>query len=271
MGFFKRSVPTVDSSWLPGYLRGESGYRHAGREEARVDLLKAASVSLTKAPKMQRPWAVYMVADVSGSMNGYLADGSLDYLTEAILSAVDRGGWDADRIIPVIGYAERACAPFRIGLGNASGFVPALRRQMQRDRVTGYGTSYASAVEAVVADYRASEDYGKRPAVVFFQSDGIDGDPAATARLLTEYSDEPIHWVLVYYGRISEGDSGNAASMLALDEGTSMRGRTTDNVSMFIAGPEPKRVTPEELYEGLLTGPNAWLEYAPRDGVHIPS
>lgn len=256
---------------LPAYLTGDQPPTDpADPAGGPVSLRKAARVSVTKRPTFAgRQFAFYMMADMSGSMSGYIGDGSLDYLTEAILVVVDENNWDADRIIPCVPYATSAAGAIEIELGSHQGAARRMQEFGERNGI-GWGTQYHWGIDAVVTHYQNSPDWNERPAICVLQSDGRDGDPATTARKLTAYSRLPIHFVLVYFGQVDPDGRDEARSMRALDQGTSMAGRATDNVSLFIAGPEPKRVTPLELYDGLLEGPSQWLQQAPRDGVRLP-
>lgn len=251
---------------LPAYMTGEP----TPDQDGPVSLKKAAKVSVEKRPTLRnRQFAVYLMADMSGSMASFIQNGDLDFLTEAILTLVDENDWDADRIIPCVPYATGAAGAVDIHLGQHKGAAHRMQTYGQKNRI-GFGTMYHHGIEAVVQHYQSSPDWGKRPAIVILQSDGADNDPNATAQLLTRYSSLPVFWVMVYFGEVNPDGRDGAKSMRALDSGGSMPGRVTDNVSLFIAGPEPQRVTPTELYEGLLDGPAKWLAQAPRDGVQLP-
>jgi len=278
MGLFNRGKGTsapepaaFEPDVLPAYMTRSNDVQ-VTESRGRVSLQKAAGISLAKRPVLSaHKFAVYVVGDLSPSMDGYLRDGSFDYLTDAIMALVREGNWDADGVIPLIGYSIKATSVLEID-GDSTGAGSDLRQLGINEHIGG-GTVYVSGIRRFWDHYRSSADYGKYPALVFLQSDGQDSNPAATAKLLTELSSEPIHFVLVYYGGVDQGGQpprDNASSMRELDQGGSMPGRKTDNVSLFIAGPEPKRVTPAELLDGLLEGPAAWLRQAPVDGVRIP-
>lgn len=256
---------------LPAYLTGgQPPTDPTDPTGAPVDLRKAAKISVLKRPTFAgRQFAFYLMGDMSGSMRGYIEDGSLDYLTEAILVIIDENRWDSDGVIPCIPYATSASGAVEVRLGQHRGAAARMRQYGEQNGI-GWGTQYHWGIDAMVTHYQSSPDWNKRPAICVLQSDGLDNDPRTTARKLTAYSKLPIHFVLVYFGDVDPDGNDEARSMRALDKGTSMTGRMTDNVSLFIAGPEPKRVTPLELYDGLLEGPAQWLRDAPRDGVWLP-
>lgn len=262
-----RTVTSNIGDKLPAYLRGVAPPTDGGQV---VSLTKAAKVSVLKRPTFAgRTFAWYLMGDMSGSMADFIRDGHLDYLTEAILVLVHENGWDEDGIIPAVPYATRANGALDFGPGQHRGAGARLRDFGTRNRI-GAGTSYAAGIEAVVRHYQSSPDWNQRPAIVVLQSDGMDNDGHTTKRKLTEYSSLPIHWVMVYFGDVDPNGRDSAAFMRECDQGIGLEGRKTDNVSMFIAGPQPKLVTPTELYDGLLDGPARWLAQAPQDGVRLP-
>lgn len=270
-GYRGRLIKSEVGDRLPAYLTGGQPPADAIEPDGKpVNLSKAAKVSVQKRPTLAgRQFAFYLMGDMSGSMAGFIRDGHLDYLTEAILVVVDENNWDADRTVPAVPYATGAAGAIDIRLGQHQGAASRMQEFGQRNNI-GWGTQYTPGIDAVVRHYQASDDWNKRPAVCVLQSDGQDGDPVTTARRLTEYSALPIFWVLVYFGQVDPKGFDEARGLRALDAGTSMPGRKTDNVGLFIAGPEPKRVTPIELYEGLLEPVAQWLAQAPRDGVRLP-
>lgn len=262
-----RTVASNIGDKLPAYLRGAQPPTDGGQV---VSLTKAAKVSVLKRPTFAgRTFAWYIMGDMSGSMMDFLDNGDLDYLTEAVLVVVEQNRWDEDGIIPAVPYATRAAGALEIGPGQSAGAGRRMRDFGYRNRIGG-GTTYAAGIEAVVTHYQASPDWGQRPAIVVLQSDGMDNDPHTTRRKLVEYSRLPIHWVMVYFGDVDPNGNDQARFMRECDQGIGLEGRATDNVSLFIAGPQPKLVTPTELYDGLLDGPAKWLAQAPQDGVQLP-
>lgn len=262
-----RTVTSNVGDKLPAYLRGVQPPTDGGQV---VSLTKAAKVSVLKRPTFAgRTFAWYLMADMSGSMTDFISGGHLDYLTEAILVLVEQNRWDEDGIIPAVPYASYAAGAIEFGPGQHQGAAVRMRKFGERNRI-GAGTSYAAGIEQVVQHYQSSPDWDKRPAIVVLQSDGLDSDTVRTKRMLVEYSRLPIHWVMVYFGDVDPDGNDAARFMRECDQGVGLSNRKTDNVSLFIAGPQPKLVTPTELYDGLLDGPAKWLAQAPRDGVQLP-
>lgn len=271
MGIFGSKYPqkadqqATTEDVLPAYMTGAA----VPAEHQGVNLSKAAKISVTKRPSFSgRQFALYKGSDVSYSMDGFINNGDLDYLTEGISVVSYENRWDADNIVPAFPYGRNVSLdPFLVELGKTSGVGQKIVQHANRQRVNRGGTNFVPPVDAIVRHYQKSDDWGLRPALAFIQTDGINSDQAELSRKLTEYSKLPIHWVFVYYGDVRPDGRDNAANLRALDDGSTMRGRKVDNVSVFIAGPEPKRVTPMELYDGLLTGPAQWITDATQAGI----
>lgn len=270
MGFFNRQQRTQTGQFtpaedvLPAYMTGAT----LPDDYKGVNLSKAARVSVVKRPTLARKWAVYFGGDISYSMSDFISNGDLDYLTEGISTVVYENGWDADNKVPAFPYgANVARQPYMIYLGQHAGSGQALWGHGAREGVDQGGTKFVPPVEAIAYHYQQSDDWGVNPALVFVQTDGLNSDMSKLATVLTAFSHLPIHWVFVYYGDVRKDGHDNAANLRKLDSGENMPGRKVDNVSVFIAGPEPKRVTPMELYDGLLTGPAQWVTDATQAGI----
>lgn len=249
---------------LPAYMTGKD----LPAEYKGVNLSKAARVSVVKRPALDRKWAVYFGADISYSMDEFIRVGAMDYLTEAISTVVHENGWDADNVVPAFPYgADVARLPYMIRLGEHQGAGQKLWEHGARQGVNQGGTNFVPPVSSISAHYRGSDDWGTNPALVFIQTDGINSDIIQLASVLTDLSNQPIHWVFIYYGEVRSDGRDNAKNLRALDNGTLTPNRVVDNVSVFIAGPEPKKVTPMELYDGLLTGPANWADESTRAGI----
>jgi vWA found in TerF C terminus len=258
------SGPRVDDI-LPSYMTGAP----VSAEEKAVNLSKAAKISLEKFPRLDRRWALYKASDISYSMDGYIHNGDLDYLTEAISTVSYENGWDSDNKVPVFPYGQNvARKPYVLQLGSHKGSGNKIVQHGNQQGVQRGGTRFVPPVEAIFNHYRNSEDWGQRPAIAFIQTDGLNSDMNTLATRLTDYSPYPIHWVFIYYGEVDTVHGrDNAANLRQLDDGRVMPNRSVDNVSVFIAGPQPKKVLPVELYEGLLTGPNQWVADAQAAGI----
>lgn len=270
MGFFNKQSRTQTGQFtpaedvLPAYMTGAQ----LPAEYTGVNLSKAARISVVKRPTLARKWAVYFGGDISYSMADFIQSKSMDFLTEAISTVVYENGWDADNIVPAFPYgANVAQVPYLIHLGQHAGSGQALWEHGARNGVNQGGTKFTPPVEAIAAHYQGSDDWGVNPALAFVQTDGLNSDMSKLATVLTAFSSLPIHWVFVYYGDVRKDGHDNAANLRKLDTGANMPGRKVDNVSIFIAGPEPKRVTPMELYDGMLTGPAQWVTDATRAGI----
>lgn len=236
-----------------------------------VNLRKAAGISLAKTPNMRRPWAVYLGADVSYSMvaAGYLP-GDVERLAEAVLTVVDEGGMDDDRIVPCFPFASRTPKkPLELQFNDGPP-ASAGRRIVDHSNThggVGGGTSYANVIQSTWDHYRASSSFGKAPLLGIIQTDGADGDLNKTKQVLVDLSHQPAHWVFVFFG--SER-SREAATLRDLDSGKALRDQLVDNVSVVWAGERPSQLDPTVLYDGLLTGPSQWLKEAPARGIAVP-
>lgn len=227
-----------------------------------ISLQKAAGISLQKFSNTKRKWAVYLDVDGSGSMAPYVPT-DVDFLVEAVLTATQEGDWDDDGIIPSLIFGRGPSKVIDIKLGEHSGTWNKLQRLSYDD----WGTAYAPALRASWEHYKASDSYGKVPALIFFQTDGQDGDMASTKRLLTELSGEPVVIVIVGYGDEHSGEFRAAREYV---NGVGYN-RTVQNVFLFVAGRKPHKIDPQTLFDGLLVGPSQWLQQAPAAGVVIPS
>lgn len=211
-----------------------------------VSLAKKAAVSLNKAGVSGERAAVYLVADRSGSMSRFYATGAVQHLAEQVLGL--SVNLDDDGIVPLIFFDSRAYPAVQVSLGAYRGVVDA---EHQRLGAMG-GTRYDLAMRAVVEHYQACG--ATDPAFVVFQTDGEPdwGTGPAVEDALKRYSDLPVFWQFVGFGRKFD-------FLRKLD---TMRGRTVDNAGFFAAGDDPAAMAPDALYDLLMGEFPQWLAAA---------
>ena len=223
-----------------------------------VDLAKRASVSLEKAglgdlPAMQ----VYAVLDASWSMDHLYDNKTVQNVAERILAAA--AILDDDGSVPLIRFGEQAVELDPIDLTNFAGHIG---RQIGRDYDSD--TLYAPPLE-LVRDHEPDSWHdvdGKlqsstMPRLVFFMTDGQNGDMAATERVLRELSKTPTFVVMVGIG---DEDFSELKKLENLD------GRLTQNVKV-LTYKDIGAVSEDQLYHDIIEPLPTWLEKAREIGL----
>ena len=223
---------------------------------ALVDLYKSAGVSLVKHGLDGLRAAVYLVVDYSGSMRPYYQDGSVQALADRVLGL--SAHLDDDGRVPVVFFSTDVDAVTDIALADHRGRVDRI--------VAGLGhmgkTSYHLAMDAVIDHYLDSG--AREPALVVFQTDGGPINKLAAERYLCKASRLPLFWQFIGFG---DRGSRQFDFLRRLDELPVPEKRAVDNAGFFHAGPDPRKVSDEDLYDRLVGEFPRWLTAARAHGI----
>lgn len=217
-----------------------------------VSLAKSAAITLDKKGLTGERAAVYLVLDHSGSMSNHYAAGNVQRLAEQALGL--SANLDDDGIVPTIFFSNAASTPAPIDLSNYAGAIERLHTKQHWG-----GTNYAPAMQAVIDHYLASG--ATDPALVIYQTDGNPQDKIAAEARLKAASKLPIFWSYVGFG--DELTFLRKLDNLRIGFG----GRKVDNASLFETGRDPRVVTDDELYDGIMHEYPAWLKSARSAGI----
>lgn len=218
----------------------------AGTAPDLIDMYKDAESSLRKSDRLGGRAAVYLVIDRSYSMKDYFANGSVQRLSDQILSL--SAHLDDDGKVPVgffstemhslarRGLFRRPQAFVDIELGAHQGRIAQLHNSLGDMG----GTQYRPAMEAVLDHYHASSAYkASTPAFVVFQTDGAPEDVSETSDFLQSTQDENVRWQFVPFGE--EGRFGTLSGL-------------PGNTGVSAVGFNPLALSNEELYNRLASG-----------------
>ncbi|WP_328722261.1 VWA domain-containing protein [Streptomyces sp. NBC_00247] len=228
----------------------------AARAPGLVSLYKSAGVSLRKHGLDGSRAAVYLVLDHSGSMRDYYKDGSVQALADQVLGL--SAHLDDDGRVPVVFFSTDVDAVTDIALDNHEGRVDEI--------VAGLGhmgrTSYHLAMDAVIDHYLDSGSTA--PALVVFQTDGGPISKPAAERYLCKAARLPLFWQFVGFGNTRDTQFD---FLRKLDELAVPAKRVVDNAGYFHAGPDPRTVPDDLLYDRLVAEFPLWLAAARERGI----
>ncbi|WEH42337.1 VWA domain-containing protein [Streptomyces sp. AM 2-1-1] len=223
-----------------------------------VSLYKKAAVSLRTYGLNGTRAAVYLVLDHSGSMREYYRDGSVQALADQVLGLAAH--LDDDGRVPVVLFSTDIDAVTDIALDDHHGRVDAI--------VAGLGhmgrTSYHLAMDAVIDHYLDSGSTA--PALVVFQTDGGPTSRLAAERYICKASRLPLFWQFVGFGNTR---STQFDFLRKLDELPVPAKRVVDNAGYFHAGPDPRTVPDDVLYDRLVAEFPLWLAAARARGIVV--
>jgi hypothetical protein len=223
---------------------------------ALVSLYKSAGASLARHGLDGQRAAVYLVVDYSGSMKPYYRDGSVQALADRVLGL--SAHLDDDGRVPVVFFSTDVDAVTDIALADHRGRVDRI--------VAGLGhmgkTSYHLAMDAVIDHYLDSG--AREPALVVFQTDGGPINKLAAERYLCKASRLPLFWQFIGFG---DRGSRQFDFLRRLDELPVPEKRAVDNAGFFHAGPDPRKVSDEDLYDRLVGEFPRWLTAARAHGI----
>ncbi|HEY8984906.1 MAG TPA: VWA domain-containing protein, partial [Streptomyces sp.] len=182
--------------------------------------------------------AVYLVLDRSASMRPFYKDGSVQALADQTLALAAHLSPD-DPKVHVVFFSTEVDGTTDLALADEDAATKV------DDVHAGLGrmgrTTYHAAVEEITKHLDASGGTDA-PALVIFQTDGApDAKTPATQSLTEAAKTHP----RLFFSFVAFGEHENKAFDY-------LRKLKSDNTSFFHAGPTPKGLTDDELYEGVL-------------------
>jgi stress response protein SCP2 len=211
-----------------------------------VSLAKPLKVSLEKYKLTETIARVALVLDISGSMWGSYANGTVQEIVNRMVPLAVQ--FDDDGELDLWYYGSRPKRMESVNTKNYQKAVPQDWKSLMRS--LGVGNYEPAVMELVIDEYRGS----KLPAYVIFVTDGGVGNENDIKKLLVDSSKEPIFWQFVGVGGSNYG---------VLERLDTMSGRYVDNANFF-ALDDFKRVDATDLYTRMLAEFPDWLKEAKR-------
>ncbi|AFZ66939.1 VWA domain-containing protein [Deinococcus peraridilitoris] len=207
-----------------------------------VSLVKQAQVSLQKKGLDEHTARMALVLDISGSMQGLYANGTVQRVVEKALALGSR--FDDDGRIDVFLFGVNAQYAGEVSVRDVTGYV---NRLMRTTRLEG-GTQYGKAMQLLRRHYFGDAVKRKQPfeqslpVYVMFVTDGETQGQDVAVQQLMDGSYEPLFYKFLGVGH------ERFQFLQRLDD---LRGRLIDNAD-FVAVNDIDRVGDAELYDRLV-------------------
>lgn len=214
---------------------------------------------------------VVLALDISGSMSYMYRTGIVQELVERLLAIGIN--MDANEEIDVFLFGENAHHASAAYKTNINGFVnDKIRKRFPLESSTYYSPVMKMIAKEFTPKQAAAPKsfigklFGKstpavevnhEPVVVFFITDGANGDTSETETFIKQISDRPIFWQFVGIG------NANFSFLEKLDE---MGGRTVDNANFFDAG-DISDISNDTLYNRILKELPSWHAEVKQKGI----
>ena len=207
-----------------------------------ISLVKPLKVELEKRNLQDITARVALVLDISGSMEGRYANGTVQNIVNKILPLAVQ--FDDDGELDLWYYGSKPKRMPSVNMSNYENAVPISWESLMTS--LGYGNNEPEVMQEIINEYKDS----KLHAYVIFITDGGVDSASEIESLLKKASAYPIFWQFVGVGGCGYG---------ILETLDTMSGRLVDNANFF-ALDDFKSVPNEELYSRLLNEFPNWIK-----------
>lgn len=206
---------------------------------------------------------VALAIDISGSMGGRYANGTVQELVDRLLGV--GMNMDLDLSIDIFAFGRGDYEISQATEQNHRNYVNDVL--LRKVRLEG-DTKYAGVMKRIADKYSVAQKrsfFGKAketevasvPTLVFFVTDGNNSDRSDAERIIRDTSNQAIFWQFV-------GIGGERFDFLQkLDD---MDGRFLDNADFFKVN-DLRSISDEELYDRILNEFPTWLKQARQAGI----
>ncbi|MDP2341964.1 MAG: VWA domain-containing protein [Deltaproteobacteria bacterium] len=239
----KEGAPAQDTGGVTLLKKKEAAQKEFTLLKKKADVV-VAELGLTG----QRA-RVALAIDISGSMNQMFKAGTVQRVVERILALAMK--FDDNGAIDVFLFGVN---DYEVGELNEAGFFGYVDREIVAKRKLENGTKYAGVMKRIVDKYTAEKG---DPAYVMFVTDGDNGDPSQTEKLIKEASRHAVFWQFIGVG---------VAAFEFLQQLDTMEGRLIDNANFFKVN-DLDKISDDELYRRMLGEFPSWLKLAKQNNL----